>query len=76
MPRGGKRVASTDFAPVSALRFGRSTWTGKPTGKIELKYEGEEGLVGYLKWTGLHHPAAFLAQLGHVLPLSGSTFVG
>lgn len=23
-PRGGKRVASTDFAPVSALRFGRS----------------------------------------------------
>lgn len=24
MPRGGKRVASTDFAPVSALRFGRS----------------------------------------------------
>jgi hypothetical protein len=24
MPRGGKRVASTDFAPVSALRLGRS----------------------------------------------------
>jgi hypothetical protein len=40
---------------------------GKET--TELQYDGDGGLVGFLKWAALHHTAAFLAQLGRILPL-------
>ena len=41
---------------------------GKPTGEIEYEYTGHDGLVGYLKWVGVHRPASFMALLGRVLP--------
>lgn len=32
--------------------------------KVQLHYEGEDGIVGYMMWLGLHHPASFAAILG------------
>jgi hypothetical protein len=40
---------------------------GKETGRDLIC--GEGGLVGYLTWAALHRPAAFIAQLGRILPL-------
>jgi hypothetical protein len=40
---------------------------GKETGRELIC--GEGGLVGYLTWAALHRPAAFIAQLGRILPL-------
>jgi hypothetical protein len=42
---------------------------GKPTGEVELSYDGEEGTVGYLMWLGMHNPKPFAGLLGRVLPL-------
>lgn len=39
---------------------------GKP--KVQLQYEGEDGMVGYMMWLGLHHPASFAAILGRIPP--------
>jgi hypothetical protein len=38
------------------------------TPKTELQYTGEDGMVGYMKWLGLYHPASFAAILGRSQP--------
>lgn len=42
---------------------------GEPTGETELIATAEQGRVGFLKWLGLHYPAAFASLLGRVIPL-------
>ena len=42
---------------------------GKPTGKTELKWDGDGGLEGYLEWAAVYHPGHFIPQLGRVMPL-------
>jgi hypothetical protein len=41
---------------------------GKPTGEIEYKYSGVDGLTGYLRWAAVHRSASFMALLGRILP--------
>jgi hypothetical protein len=42
---------------------------GLPTGQYEYEYSGHDGLIGYLKWAGIHRPSSFLALLGRILPM-------
>jgi uncharacterized protein YuzE len=39
---------------------------GKET--TELQYDGDGGIVGFLKWAALNHTAAFLSQFGRLIP--------
>jgi hypothetical protein len=43
--------------------------SGNPTGKTELRWDGDGGLEGYLEWAAVHHPGHFIPQLGRVMPL-------
>jgi hypothetical protein len=35
-----------------------------------LQYDGKDGMVGYLMWLGLYHPATFGAILRGTMPLN------
>jgi hypothetical protein len=34
-------------------------------------FRGKGGLEGYLTWVALHHPVAFVGQLGRFIPMQG-----
>jgi hypothetical protein len=40
---------------------------------VEVKASGEGGLVGFLKWAALNHTAAYMSQLGRVMPIQLNT---
>jgi hypothetical protein len=59
-------IAATELGEIKHIKVLDAD--GQPTGEIEYQYTGHEGLVGYLKWVGVHRPASFMALLGRVLP--------
>jgi hypothetical protein len=52
------------------LGFVREVKTVDEGGKetTEFQYDGDGGVVGFLKWAALNHTAAFLAQFGRLIP--------
>ena len=44
---------------------------GRKRTRYKNQETGTDGLVGYLKWVGLNHPAVFCAMLGKIIPMQG-----
>jgi hypothetical protein len=69
----GQRTELINEAMVRAteeLGFVREVKTVGENGKetTELQYDGDGGIVGFLKWAALNHTAAFLSQFGRLIP--------